>query len=136
MSIRSFVTENGESAFRDREASILRKIVLSPHRLISLGGGVLLRENNRKLLKSTGTLIWLRARPQTLYERLKNEYQNRPFLEDLTGPELLSKIETLLGERISFYEESDLVVDTDDRSAYDVALEIREKLVLETRRLS
>lgn len=113
----------GEAAFRQMETDCLKEIKkLSGRRVISVGGGLPLKEENRRLLKELGTVVYLRARPETIYERLKND-TTRPLLR---GDDPQGKIRAMLGTRGPIYEEAaDVIVDVDDKPYEAIIGEIR-----------
>lgn len=108
-----FDTE-GETAFRQMETDCLKEIRgYSDRYIISVGGGLPLKEENRMLLKELGTVLYLRARPDTIYERLKND-TTRPLLR---GDDPAGKIRTMIEVRGPVYEEAaDAVIDVDEKS--------------------
>ena len=99
-------------------------MVVSEHlngMVVSLGGGLPLREENRELLKKAGKVIFLRTKPETVYERLQGD-DTRPLLRT---EDPLSKIKELLAERSERYElAADIIIDTDGKKAADIADEI------------
>lgn len=122
-SINEIFATNGEEAFRDMETDLLKTIVSDHWRdmVISLGGGLPLREENRKLLKEAGKVVFLKASPETVYERIKGD-DSRPLLRT---EDPLAKIRQLQEERAGRYEDAaDIVVDTDGKDPEAVASEI------------
>jgi shikimate kinase len=96
-------------------------VKLDDEMIVATGGGVLINATNEKLMKNSGTLIWLKARPETLINRLRNDDLNRPLLKD----GLYNSIERLYSLRNSLYEKSaDIVIDTNDKNAESVVDEI------------
>ena len=84
------------------------------NQVISVGGGTPVREENRTLMKEIGKVVYLRAKAETLYERLKKD-TNRPLLQG-GDEDLKTKIQGLLEKRSSAYEEAaDLIIDVDDK---------------------
>jgi len=63
-----FATE-GEAGFRDREAQVIAELCEGDRLIVALGGGAIVREENRQLITRQGLTIWLQASPQTLYNR-------------------------------------------------------------------
>lgn len=118
-----FATE-GEGAFRDKETQLLRELTGSLHgKILSVGGGTPLREENRRLLKQIGTVIYLRIRPETVYVRLQDDH-TRPLLQ-CENP--LERITTLLEQRQEIYEDAaDIVVDVDGLDMEEVIAAILE----------
>lgn len=117
-----FATE-GEAAFRQMETDMLKSILEYKDRyIISVGGGLPLRAENRELLKKLGNVIYLRAKPDTIYERLKND-TTRPLLQ-CENPQ--KKITEMLAERSPIYEKAaTAVVDVDGKSFEEILSEIQ-----------
>lgn len=112
-----FGTE-GEAYFRNLETECLKKMLSEPgNRIISVGGGLPVREENRKLLKELGTVVYLRISPEKAYERLKED-DTRPLLK---GEDPLGKIRKLMQEREPVYAEAaDITVDVDDKDMEEI----------------
>lgn len=124
--ITEIFEKDGEEAFRDMETECLKTLKESAkNQIISVGGGAVLREENRRLLKETGKVIYLRAKPETLYERLKND-NARPLLK---AENPLERIQKLLEERKEVYENAaDIVIDVDDKNFGQILYEIERSL--------
>jgi shikimate kinase len=115
-----FATE-GEAAFRALERKALVDAVSADEpAVVAVAGGAVLDPANRELLKSAGTVVWLRARPETLAGRV-HEGDHRPLLEgDAPGA-----LKRLAAERAPYYTElADVEIDVDERKAEDVAEEV------------
>lgn len=79
--ISEIFAADGEPYFRDRETACLKKLTGSANnQIISVGGGLPLREENRRLLHELGQVFYLRAKGETIYERVKND-TTRPLLQ-------------------------------------------------------
>ena len=91
----------GEQYFRTLETNTLESLECE-NAIISCGGGIVLKRENVQQLKKLGTVIWLKAEPATIYDRIKNA-SNRPLLK---GNMTLEYIETLLNSRIEKYEKA------------------------------
>lgn len=117
-SISAIFAEEGEEFFRETETALLREIKERNYaRIISIGGGTPVRAENRSLLKQCGTVVYLQIRPETVYERLKND-TTRPLLQ-CERP--LERIQSLLDARKGIYEEcADIVIDVDDYSMDEI----------------
>lgn len=105
--------DEGESAFRVRETETLQHfLAVAPRDLVlSLGGGTLLSEENRTLVRQRCRCVWLKASAETLAERLSGEAAVRPLL---AGQDLRTRVEKLLAGREPVYREAaDVVIDTD-----------------------
>jgi shikimate kinase len=93
---------DGEEGFRDRESKIFSQVIEEKKRaVIATGGGIVLREENRALLNSHGTVIYLFATKEQLIERTKRD-KNRPLLQVKDRAEVISEI---LDQRDPLYRE-------------------------------
>ena len=117
-SISEIFAQEGEEAFRQMETELLKKLAEKKgQRIYSVGGGTPVRAVNRPLLKKLGTVVYLRTRPETVYERLKDD-TTRPLLQ---GEDPLGKIRRLMAEREQAYiETADVVLDVDEMTAEQV----------------
>lgn len=126
-SINEIFDMDGEGAFRDMETALLATAVSDHFRdmVFSLGGGMVMRQDNRDLLKELGKVVYLRAKPETIYERVKDD-DSRPLLK---GEDPLGKIKDLLAVRGEVYEScADIIIDTDDMTPEEIADRIIEEL--------
>lgn len=124
ISISEIFAKEGEEAFRRMETELLREIGNQEYqRIFSVGGGTPVRQENRALLKRCGLVVYLRARPETLYERLQGD-TTRPLLQ-CENP--LARIRELLGARQAAYMEcADVTVDVDDISMEEILEQITD----------
>jgi len=103
-----FATE-GEASFRTRETQVLESLKAQTRCVISTGGGAVLAERNRTLLRELGFTVWLTASENALFERVSRA-THRPLLQTANPRETLSR---LMQERAPLYEETArTVVDT------------------------
>jgi 3-dehydroquinate synthase len=116
---------NGEAYFRDAESEALREVLQEPGAVISTGGGILLREENGRLLSAAGPLICLDASPRVIHERTRHDGA-RPLLAGPGDP--ISRITALLAERQPSYAKCRVHIDTDDLTAEGVAQAVVEAL--------
>lgn len=116
----------GEAGFRDMETQLLKEMIgTEQEKIISTGGGLPIREENRKLLKELGTVVYLKLKPETVYERLKEDTK-RPLLQ-CADP--LQRIRTLMAERESAYAEAaDVTIMVDTKDFDTVIKEIEESI--------
>jgi shikimate kinase len=115
----------GEAGFRAREAQTLAELARLDGIVLATGGGVVLREDNRSLLAARGTVIYLRATPEHLYGRVRED-RNRPLLA--TG-DPLGRLRELYRDRDPLYRSiADLVVDTGRQSVQVLARGLLEQL--------
>ena len=100
-SIREYFELHGEPAFRDVEAQVVDDATaFSEPRVIATGGGAVLREANRDVLRSRSTVMYLRATPEDLARRLRHD-THRPLLQG--GGDALKRLRTLFQERDPLY---------------------------------
>jgi shikimate kinase len=111
----------GEAAFRAAEAQAISELAQVDEPLVvSVGGGAVLSEANRSAMRAAGTVVWLRARPETLAARVGSG-RARPLLHR-SGVTPQAALEQLAVEREAYYRDAaDLTVDVDDLSAGQAA---------------
>ena len=115
----------GEAGFRAREAQVLAELVALDGVVLATGGGAVLAEENRRRLAAAGTVIYLRARPEDLYERVRLD-RNRPLL---ATADPLGRLRELYAERDALYRSiADLVIDTGRQTVQALARELIDKL--------
>lgn len=120
MSINTIFADRGESYFREVEFSVLKTVLAEHFLVVSTGGGAVIREENRCLMRKSGIVVNLTASPETILQRLQSD-EERPLLRDSKN---LAQIQKLLMERELFYAEADIRIDTDGKNVEDVARDI------------
>lgn len=122
--INHIFSEHGEEYFRNLETNLVRELVSTlDHSVLSTGGGLPVREQNAKLLKDLGYVVFLKASKQTTIKRLQGDI-TRPLLQ---GDELSKKIDRMLEIRTPIYEKAaHKIVATDERSVQEIAQVIME----------
>jgi len=113
MSIPQIMEQKGESAFRDYESSALYALANEKECVVALGGGALLRDENRTFAESNGQVLLLMAEFSTLLERLNKNSEKRPLLAGDLHQRLLS----LFAEREAHYTSFPLRVQVDAMTA-------------------
>ena len=115
----------GEQGFRDREASLLDELTQRDNLVLATGGGIVLRETNREILKERGYVIYLHAPLERLYERTRKD-NSRPLLQT-ENP--LESLKAIIEQRQPLYEQiADLSIDTDERSITQLVNHITRQL--------
>ena len=79
-SIRSFFEREGEARFRDIEEQLIAEVAGEDRSVLATGGGVVLREANRAVLRQRCTVVYLRSTPEDLFRRLRHD-RKRPLLQ-------------------------------------------------------
>ena len=116
----------GEAGFRKRETKVLGDIVTnSVSSVIATGGGVVMTEENRKILQSSGQVIYLSVSKEQLYERMRGD-KSRPLLQVENREQV---IDDLIELRDPLYREvADVVFAAEAGSAYRVAKVLLDEL--------
>lgn len=128
-SIYDIFEKKGEEYFRKLETDALREVfLLFPQLILSTGGGIVIKEENRKLLKENSKIIYLKGSFENLMERLEieEEYKKRPLLKK--GKEELLKLWTA---RLSLYEScADIIINIDNKTIEEITYEVIRRLNL------
>ena len=122
MSIADFFAEKGEEAFRQVESEVLAALLKTDH-VVSTGGGVVISQRNRDLLKTNPDNIYLKADFETLYQRIAADKDNqRPLFLNKSKEELAR----IFQERQTWYEEvASRVLDVTKLSPEEIIEELR-----------
>lgn len=143
LTIPQVFAAEGEDGFRDRETRTLRHVLESPaaaQGVVALGGGAVLREENRELLTGR-TVVYLRATPQTAAAHV-GDGTGRPLMSAAAGPHeaeapgagrgedpVLARMCSLHAQRSALYEQVAVVtVDTDSLTPSEVAGRVAARL--------
>ncbi len=121
-SINDIFSQSGEPYFRKVESATLKEVSLNEDQVVSCGGGIVLNPENTALMKQTGRLVCLSARPEVIFERVRR-HTHRPLLQ-VADP--LAKIQELLAARKPHYEQAEFVVDSSEISVKEAADKILE----------
>jgi shikimate kinase len=136
-SIRAIFEEQGEPAFREKEARALLDLTQSTERrgVLATGGGAILLGFNRRLIREYGFVAWLTADPDTLARRIQASQRGLDHRPSLTAAGTLAEIAGVLEARTPLYREvADAEVDTSGRSAEQVADAVLEAWSLHLQR--
>ena len=125
MSISDIFDKYGEEHFRDMETECVKELSQQGGKIISCGGGAVLREQNVEYMKENGMIVLLTAQPKTILNRVKNS-TDRPILN---GHMNLEYITQLMDKRKDRYlEVADFVIETDHKNVVQISREIRKKV--------
>ena len=119
-SISDIFNKDGEKYFRRLEKNIIKNLLTSAPKILSVGGGAFEDFESRELLLQNSTVIYLETSAETIYQRIKND-NTRPLLKNNMTVE---KIENIISERHINYEKAHFTVKTDNKSVEQVANEI------------
>ena len=133
-SINAIFAEDGEESFRGMETALLQWLIDTGWKgILSTGGGMPVRPENRALLKKLGTVVYLKTSPEATCKRLEGD-TTRPLLAGLADHEAkLAKIRSMLELREPFYAEAaDMTVQTDGLTTKEIAEKIVDSLQSES----
>ncbi|HEX3032124.1 MAG TPA: shikimate kinase [Bacillota bacterium] len=116
MEIPRIFKKYGPIRFRSEETLALKRLLRQTGQVISTGGGIVLREENVRLLQENTFVVALSASPEAVFERV-GHLKNRPLL-NCSDPR--ARIEALLEERAGKYDFAHLTVDTSTLSTGQV----------------
>jgi shikimate kinase len=127
-SVSSILRTQGEAVFRDwEERTLVEMVEGSPSAVIATGGGVVLRESNRRILRAFGHVVWLRAAPSELARRIECDPLGLAARPPLTAAGTIGEIERVIEVRLPLYQQiADVVIETENKSPEWVAAAILE----------
>ena len=119
-SVEDIFKYGGEECFREMETKLLEKLKDVRNSVISTGGGIILREYNRVILKQIGIQVYLKVPKKELLQRLI-KVKNRPLFKNKdTG----TALEEMFEDRNLLYEKAECIIDTGQQTPQQIALEI------------
>lgn len=122
MPVREIFRERGEEHFRELEAALTRELSATGGMVLAPGGGWITQEASVELLRQAGTIIYLRAAPETVARRLRR-VETRPLL---AGRDPLAGLRELYEKRREAYETADAVLDTERLSRQQLIAKVVE----------
>ena len=124
-SIAAIFAESGETGFRDLEAAVVADLCSREKTVVALGGGAILREENRRCLTECQSVAWLQASIEAILERISADPATAGRRPNLTNHGGRTEIEQLLAQREPIYRAcATLMVDTEKRRPAEIADEI------------
>lgn len=132
LSVSEIFQRFGEPFYRALETLVVKELIVDKERkVVSLGSGLPIQEQNQKYLKQLGTIVYLKGSLETLKKRLEAGNSN-PLLE---GEDREEKIKKLLKQRDPVYSQyADIEVVTGEKPFEDLIKEIKEKLEASTKK--
>jgi shikimate kinase len=122
MTVSAIFETEGEDGFRARELDFLRTMIARPRCILSCGGGVVVRDESRELVRRLGTVVYLVVDAAEAVSRISRP-ETRPMLSKATPPA------EILASRLQYYEEAaDITIDTKGRPIHQVALDTQRAL--------
>jgi shikimate kinase len=122
----------GEQAFRAIEYMSLKEVAALDHCVVSLGGGTIANEENFRLIRESGIIVYLQLSPEEILQRVHHR-TDRPLLTSTDGTklpmeEIQHRVKDLLRRRELFYSRADVVIQTDRKRVGATVDEIVRKL--------
>ena len=126
MSVSEIFDEYGETYFRNLESNCLIELQKQKQTIVSCGGGIIVRPDNKDQMKKNGRVVLLTARPETVLERVRDS-DERPLLNNNMNVEFIKKLMEKRRER--YQEAADITVSTDGKTTSQICEEIISKLI-------
>ncbi len=128
-SIEAIFEQDGEPHFRRIESEVIGDLAPGTPAVISVGGGAVADERNRKRLKELGIAVWLQAAPEELHRRIAGDRESAASRPPLSTTDALTEVRMLLAERSRWYEElADVEINTTGKSPVAVVQMILRQL--------
>lgn len=128
-SIAEVFSCEGERFFREVESEVIAELAPTGPAVISVGGGAVVSEHNRKRLCGLGRIVWLRAPARELHRRITSDQESTATRPPLSDADPLAEINAILAARASYYEQlAEIQIDTADVQPERVATMIQQQL--------
>ena len=115
----------GESGFRQREMSVLESLLCRSDLVLATGGGAVLLDRNRELMKQNGIVVYLKANVHDLWLRTRND-KNRPLLQNT---DMHARLAELLYQRDALYQQvADIVIPTGKQGVHGLMLKLASEI--------
>lgn len=124
-SVRQIFEVDGEASFRDWETRVIEDLTRRHKLVLALGGGAILREQNRRAIQVAGPVVWLSASAEEIRARLAADPETFRQRPSLTGAAPWDEVDAVLAVRLPLYEATaDFVVHTEGRPPRQIVEEI------------
>ena len=127
--IARMFAEEGEPAFRDLEVQVIADLCRQQRLVLAAGGGAPMRPESQQAMRAAGTVVWLKALPETIDRRMSGDASTASRRPSLTGKNPLDEIVHLLAKREPTYRQTaHLEIDTEGKSPQAIVEEILQAL--------
>ena len=116
MSVAEVLTKKGTKYFEGAQRFAVQNLCENSNSLIATGGSTLSDPVCREMLFRESITVWLRAKPETICENLKNSHNKRAELQGKSADEIIE----ILKEYEKDYEKSDIIIDVDENTNRDI----------------
>ena len=127
--VRQIFEEKGEDAFRKMEQKTLQEVAEFEDVIISTGGGTPCFYQNMLFMNEKGTTVYLKVSTAKLIQRISLNKSARPVLKDYVDNELNLFVEETLSKRSQFYEQAQIIVNTDTLDVSTLCVQLKQELV-------
>jgi len=132
LTIPTIFEKHGEKYFRQLETDMLQRITQYTGNVVATGGGIILSAQNRKIMKESGTRVYLKWQTNILFQRIKNS-THRPLLKGKNESQLVQLINQMFEKREPFYEQADIIIEGEEgTSPGEIVTLIIQKLTLKS----
>ena len=125
MGIPEIFAKKGEEYFRNLETLFLEEMRQMTNKIVSCGGGIVLRKENISIMKENGWIVLLTASPEEVFERVKND-NGRPLLQGRKNVEAIKELMEV--RRVKYEEAADIIICTDGKPAEVICEDIMNEL--------
>ena len=116
----------GEAGFRQREAAVIQDLALRNNIVLATGGGAVIAEQNRNVLRCNGIVVYLKSSVHDLWQRTRHD-RNRPLLQTVDPR---AKLKELYEQRDPLYlQVADLVMPTGKQSVHSLVESLQQELL-------
>jgi shikimate kinase len=129
MNISEIVNRQGWDVFREMEKAVIKRVCSFDDHVVATGGGAVLDIENVRHMKESGTLVWLKATPETIKRRILQDKSTKDFRPALTSKGFVEEIEETLLRRNPYYENAmDIFIDANSIGIDKICNAIIKKL--------
>jgi shikimate kinase len=125
-SIPQIFEQEGEPAFRKLESALLKKNLEKKNCIIAIGGGAPCQPGNIELIREKSVSVYLKVSIPQLVSRLASSATPRPLLKGKSAPEIRIFITELLKAREPYYNQADIILESDEITAGRILLELKK----------
>lgn len=112
----------GEKEFRKLENIAIKNIIKKSNIVVATGGGLPCFSSNMEIMLNSGIVIYLQTSINTLYNRIKNDKNNRPLINTKSEIEIKEYLKETLKTRKTYYEQATFIISTEKKIDEQVAI--------------
>jgi shikimate kinase len=104
ITIADMVDMHGWDFFREKESEVIKKLSEMNNTVVGTGGGVIINRMNAECMKRSGIVVWLKANPETIKQRMLQDKKTDESRPSLTSKGIIDEIQEVIEERAPFYK--------------------------------